>query len=64
MKISENFQQFVKIFLFFKIIDLFLVLLPNIPTLKYKFNAEIFFEFWGDFQDFCNNSFLEIPRGP
>ena len=44
MKISENFQQFVKIFLFlflfFKKPDHFLVLLPNIRTLQYELNAE------------------------
>ena len=61
MKISENFQQFVKIFLFlflfFKITDHFLVLLPNIPNFK------IWIQCWKFFFDFLFDFFFWIFGG-
>ena len=57
MKISESFQKFVEIFLCFRI-----SLWYSYPTLKYKINAEFFFNFFQNLFEFfgCLSRFLMI----
>ena len=57
MKISESFQKFVDFFLFFSISFWYYY-----PTLKYKINAEFFFNFFQNLFEFfgCLSGFLMI----
>ena len=70
MKISENFQKFVEIFLFlflfFRITDQFITQLWNIKLMLNIFQNlfELFGGFSGFYSDFWDKSVLEIPRGP
>ena len=77
MKKNENFRKFSEICQDFSVLMFnFWNYYKTFQTLKYKFNAEFFIDFFfseyfrnfggfsGFFSEFWDNLFLEIPLGP